>query len=83
MKIAQIVYIDMLYRLKLLYNMESLITTLTMATGHGIHWKSPAHSNHPSCHHVLVGVFSRWSCCPAWMWPVFHGPQEPDFTHQL
>lgn len=56
MQITQIVYVEMLCKLKLLYNMESLITNLTMAAGHGVHLKSSTDSSQPSCHHLLVGV---------------------------
>lgn len=56
MQITQIVYVEMLCKLNLLYNMESHITTLAMAMGHNIHYKSPTDSSQRSCHHILVGV---------------------------
>lgn len=45
MQITQIVCVEMLCKLKLLYNVGRLMTTLTMATGHNIHWKSPTDSS--------------------------------------
>lgn len=64
---------EMLCKLKLLCNMETLITNLATATDHEVHLKSPM----ASCHPILVGaggVFVVVLTLPAWisasvLWP--------------